>query len=130
MENAKTKDGVHVARCACCSRIIPQTHTRAERNSTSAHPGQRYHHAHINLAHPPCCRSTEANKYSQEELRLMRTQDAKYLQLKAQVIACCWAADLALLCAVVAGLAGDIPQHLHRRAAGSHLLRLSYRAEQ
>jgi hypothetical protein len=42
MENARTADGVHIAR------------------------------------------GTEANKYSQEELRLMKTQDVGYLSLKAQ----------------------------------------------
>ncbi len=29
-------------------------------------------------------RSAEANKYSQEELQLMKTQDIKYIDLKAQ----------------------------------------------
>lgn len=32
----------------------------------------------------PRCRSTEANKYSQQELLLMKTQDAKYLGLKSR----------------------------------------------
>jgi len=32
----------------------------------------------------PHCRSAEANKYSQVELRLMKTQDIKYIALKAQ----------------------------------------------
>jgi hypothetical protein len=31
-----------------------------------------------------CCRSTEANKYTQQELLLMKTQDAKYLGLKSR----------------------------------------------
>ena len=30
-------------------------------------------------------RSTEANKYTQEELRLMKTQDVGYVSLKAQM---------------------------------------------
>lgn len=29
-------------------------------------------------------RSAEVNKYTQEELRLMKTQDIKYIDLKAQ----------------------------------------------
>ena len=29
--------------------------------------------------------STEANKYTQEELRLMKTQDEKYVRLKSRV---------------------------------------------
>eukprot|EP00882_Tetradesmus_deserticola_P034286 GHRQ01039288.1.p1 GENE.GHRQ01039288.1~~GHRQ01039288.1.p1 ORF type:complete len:110 (-),score=22.16 GHRQ01039288.1:255-584(-) len=47
----------------------------------------------------PACRSTEANKYTQQELLLMKTQDAKYLGLKSRTEAavsnCC--ARLALL---------------------------------
>lgn len=31
-----------------------------------------------------CCRSTQANKYSQEELLLMKTQDVKYLDTKSR----------------------------------------------
>lgn len=32
----------------------------------------------------PPCRSTQANKYSQEELLLMKTQDVKYLDTKSR----------------------------------------------
>lgn len=32
----------------------------------------------------PILRSAEANKFSQDELRLMKTQDVKYIELKAQ----------------------------------------------
>lgn len=32
----------------------------------------------------PLCRSTQANKYSQQELLLMKTQDVKYLDTKSR----------------------------------------------
>jgi hypothetical protein len=54
-------------------------------------------------------RSTEANKYSQEELRLMRTQDVGYLTLKAQAeakVRARRAARCCLLSKVLGGGAG------------------------
>lgn len=43
--------------------------------------------------------TTEANKYSQEELRLMKTQDIGYLQLKAQTEAKVGCLRLSVCCA-------------------------------
>ena len=45
---------------------------------------------HVTVLHPTDlpnfsgCSVTEANKYSQQELRFMKSQDASYLALKAQ----------------------------------------------
>ena len=66
MQHAQTKQGVHSLACVpacpiCFAAVLHRTPTDARR------------------------RAAEANKYSREELLLMKSQDASYLALKASV---------------------------------------------
>lgn len=80
MQGAQTRQGVHAKRCAAATPYATPciglhaavcTYTFAESSCR----------AYLGLL---LCSSTEANKYSQEELRLMKTQDMRYVSLKAQ----------------------------------------------
>ena len=79
MENAQTKDGVHIQRCvrACVAwrRRGGRPFVLHQRNTRPTPPHTTPHARH---------RSTQANKYSQEELLLMKTQDVKYLSPKSR----------------------------------------------
>ncbi len=84
MEKKRTKDGVHDGRCAL-RRTGMATRKRQARISgrSSRGPGKLD-------APPPSVRCNtarrlaQANKYTAEELALMRSQDVKYLSMKAK----------------------------------------------
>ena len=105
MEHARTKGGVHIKRCLMRSPTsqlfvllgvmeeylqrsmswVPQ----ATLLMTGSIPDKSHSPFTNQLGQPPCsqgcvCSATQANKYSQEQLRLMKGQDIKHLALKAQ----------------------------------------------
>ena len=103
MEHARTKGGVHVKRYFMQSHILQlcvllrmmNEHSQQSmswmRSATLLLTGNicmmcASHRLPSSQGQFPCgvCSATQANKYSQEQLRLMKGQDIKHLALKSQ----------------------------------------------